>query len=245
MPHAPSAPRDPRTGPARPTRASARAFFGICFIVTSAPRKGMNIGAEAGIPSRLSCRTWPISCTQIRTTNPTANQIGKSKAYAPTLTTIVKAVPMNLVFSASSARPLNLTSRTPTAARGAKRRLSRLQGPPWSRGYWGPSDAPPGRCGRRALLPGLRRTGRGKEYDPSSDYTRPAAGPAGLDLASPVPVGLAVALLLLDGSDRLRYSLEPTPGYRIPAIVGEPVGALFYLLQRALDGMEPPLHLLP
>ena len=51
----------PSTGPARPTRASAPASLGSCFIATNAPRNGMNIGALAVTPSRRSWITWPIS----------------------------------------------------------------------------------------------------------------------------------------------------------------------------------------
>ena len=89
----------------------------------------MNIGAEAGNPSRRSCKTWPISWTQIKTTKPTANHTGKSSAYAPTLTTIVSAVPRNLTLSNSKAKALNLESSMPTAASGAKKRLIALHSP--------------------------------------------------------------------------------------------------------------------
>ena len=64
----------PSTGPARPTLASAQAFFGISFMPTNAPRNGMNIGAEAGTPSRRSWITWPISCTIRSSMNPSANR---------------------------------------------------------------------------------------------------------------------------------------------------------------------------
>jgi hypothetical protein len=50
-----AAPAVPRIGPARPTRASASASSGICFIPTTAPRNGTKIGAVALIPSR---RNW-------------------------------------------------------------------------------------------------------------------------------------------------------------------------------------------
>ena len=48
---------DPRIGPARPTRASAAASSPIDFAEITAPRKGMNIGAEALTPSRRSWKT--------------------------------------------------------------------------------------------------------------------------------------------------------------------------------------------
>ena len=68
-----AAPRLPSTGPARPTRASAAALSPSDFAQTTAPRNGMNIGADASIPSRRSWITCPISCTNSSATNPTAN----------------------------------------------------------------------------------------------------------------------------------------------------------------------------
>ena len=50
-----AAPRLPRIGPARPTRASARAFSPSDLEVITAPMNGMNIGALALMPSR---RSW-------------------------------------------------------------------------------------------------------------------------------------------------------------------------------------------
>src|ERR687889_192292 len=59
------------------------------------------------------------------------------------------------------------------------------------------------------------------------------------------PTLLCEALLLLDGSRRLGHGLEPALGYGLPAIVGEPVGTLFYLPQRPVDLSEAALGLLP
>src|SRR5215212_4820582 len=59
------------------------------------------------------------------------------------------------------------------------------------------------------------------------------------------PALLLEALLLVDGPRRLRHGLEPAPGYGLPALVGEPVGTLFYLLQRPVDLPETTLGLLP
>src|SRR5215203_4710393 len=56
---------------------------------------------------------------------------------------------------------------------------------------------------------------------------------------------LLEALLLLDGPYRFGHGLEPSPGYGVPAVVGEPVGALFYLLQRPVDFSEAALDLFP
>src|SRR3954466_3133830 len=67
-----SAPREPSTGPARPTRASASASLPSDLAATTAPRNGMNIGALDLMPSRRSWMTCPISCTRSRSTNPTA-----------------------------------------------------------------------------------------------------------------------------------------------------------------------------
>src|SRR5215211_804883 len=55
---------------------------------------------------------------------------------------------------------------------------------------------------------------------------------------------LLKALLLLDGAQRLVHGLEPTSGYGFPTLVGEPVGAVFYLLKRAVDLPEAALGLL-
>src|SRR5215210_2365242 len=46
---------------------------------------------------------------------------------------------------------------------------------------------------------------------------------------------LLEALLFLDGPYRFGHGLEPAPWYGFPAVVGEAVGALFYLLQRPVD----------
>src|SRR5829696_8035481 len=59
------------------------------------------------------------------------------------------------------------------------------------------------------------------------------------------PALLLEALLLLDGPRRLRHGFEPAPGYGLPALVGEPVGTLFYLSQRPVDLPETTLGLLP
>ena len=66
-------PSVPRIGPASPTRASAVASSPSDFAMTAAPRKGMNIGALASMPSRRSWMTWPISWTSSSSTKPTAN----------------------------------------------------------------------------------------------------------------------------------------------------------------------------
>ena len=68
-----AAPRLPRIGPASPTRASASALSPSDLAQITAPRKGMNIGAEALMPSRRSWITWPISCTNSSSTKPIAN----------------------------------------------------------------------------------------------------------------------------------------------------------------------------
>ena len=55
---------------------------------------------------------------------------------------------------------------------------------------------------------------------------------------------LLEALLLLDGPYRLGHGLEPAPGYGVPAVVGEPVGSVFDLLQRPVDFPEAAFNLL-
>src|SRR5919112_3355322 len=59
------------------------------------------------------------------------------------------------------------------------------------------------------------------------------------------PALLLQTLLFLDGPRRLRHGLEPAPGYGLPALIGEPVGTLFYLPQRPVDLPEAALGLLP
>ena len=68
-----AAPSVPRIGPARPTRASARAFSPSDLAVMNAPRNGTNIGALAFRPSRRSWITWPTSWMNRRITKPAAN----------------------------------------------------------------------------------------------------------------------------------------------------------------------------
>ena len=68
-----AAPMVPRTGPARPTRASASALPSRIRPHTTAPMNGMKTGALAGMPSRRSWITCPISWTNSRITKPTAN----------------------------------------------------------------------------------------------------------------------------------------------------------------------------
>ena len=94
----------------------------------------MNIGAEAGMPSRLSCRTWPISWTQIRTTIPTANHTGKSKRVGPDAHQHGQRRADKFDLEQEKRKPLNFTSNTPSTARGASKRLMTLQAPSGLRG---------------------------------------------------------------------------------------------------------------
>ncbi len=74
--------RGPRANPGparRGQRDTARHLWASASIATKAPRNGMNIRAEAGIPSRLSCITWPISWTQIRATTPPQTTAGTQR----------------------------------------------------------------------------------------------------------------------------------------------------------------------
>jgi hypothetical protein len=66
-------PSVPRTGPASPMRASASALPPSERAPTAAPRKGMNSMKLGLTPSRRIWMKWPISCTNKRATNPTAN----------------------------------------------------------------------------------------------------------------------------------------------------------------------------
>jgi hypothetical protein len=84
----------------------------------------MNSGALAGMPSRRSCRTCPISCTNSSRTNPRANLQPQISAYAATETSIDADVVNSLSLGRSSRRPLSFvrarratTSRPPRPRR--------------------------------------------------------------------------------------------------------------------------------
>jgi len=64
----------PAIGPAMPICACFNASVACCRMKMAAPRKGMKSGAEAFMPWRLISTTWPISCTKIITTSPSAVQ---------------------------------------------------------------------------------------------------------------------------------------------------------------------------
>src|SRR3954464_1076024 len=116
----PSAPTEPSTGPAMPEIASCHADFGCSFIVTNAPRKGMNIGALAGMPIARSAITWPISWTNSNAMKPSPNFHPQIHAYAAsdTATLAPNVNALNLMMIAP-----HLATATPVAAIGAKMRL--------------------------------------------------------------------------------------------------------------------------
>ena len=68
-----AAPMLPRIGPPTASLASAHAFGKASFGMIAAPRNGMKIGALTRMPCRFASSTWPISWTNMRSTNPTAN----------------------------------------------------------------------------------------------------------------------------------------------------------------------------
>ena len=72
-PQTAAAPSPPTIGPAIATFASFQALSGSCFSVISAPRKGMNMGADTGSPWRFASATWPSSWTSRSRTKPIAN----------------------------------------------------------------------------------------------------------------------------------------------------------------------------
>jgi hypothetical protein len=96
---------------------------------TTAPRNGMNIGALAGTPSRLSWMTWPISCANSRSTKPTANCQPQISAYAPMETSIEPLVVSSLSFGSTRRRPFSLPARlTSSASAPAMAPPARLRG---------------------------------------------------------------------------------------------------------------------
>src|SRR5215204_4456600 len=64
-------------------------------------------------------------------------------------------------------------------------------------------------------------------------YRRACMGRATLSL---------MPLLGLDGVDRLRHRLKPSPRYRLAGVVADTVASLFYLLQSPLHVPEAPLY---
>src|SRR4051794_17448042 len=122
-----AAPIDPRSGPARPTRASASPLPPGDFRRTDAPRNGMKTGALAAMPSRRSWITWPISCTNSSSTKPIANFQPHSRLYAATDTSMDPDVVRIFSFGSSSRTTLifaaNLTTRIASAATPPPARL--------------------------------------------------------------------------------------------------------------------------
>src|ERR687886_1119826 len=100
-----------------------------------------------------------------------------------------------------------------------------------------PGVVPSGRYGK-GNLPGSGAYLRlGGNTDPYTDYTA-----KGLDRRTSLSL---VSLLGLDGVDRLRHRLEPTPWNGFSGVLTDPVGSLFYLLQGVLHILEAPLQRLP
>ncbi len=71
----------------------------------------MNIGADAGMPSRRSWTTCPSSWTSSSRTKPTANFQPQIQAYAATETSIVPEVAKILNLKSARRAALNLNSR--------------------------------------------------------------------------------------------------------------------------------------
>ena len=119
-PQAAAAPRPPRIGPAIAIFASFQALSGSSFSMITAPRKGMNIGAETGSPSRLASRTWPSSWTSRSTTKPIANCQPQKSAYAAIEMSIEPATVKILNLKIANTRNFSFQNRKPTAAIGAQ-----------------------------------------------------------------------------------------------------------------------------
>src|SRR5438128_12625046 len=69
-----NAPKLPSIGPPMPTHASIQALRGASLSAMNAPINGMKTGAPTLSPNFLATSRWPDSCTNRRTTNPTANR---------------------------------------------------------------------------------------------------------------------------------------------------------------------------
>ena len=73
----------PKTGPASEMRALRHGVSPACWMVTKAPKNGMNVGQETCSPCRRASTTWPSSCTRISSTKPNANvQLPNHSLYA-------------------------------------------------------------------------------------------------------------------------------------------------------------------
>src|SRR6266568_413281 len=68
-----NAPKLPSIGPPMPTHASTQALRGASLSAMNAPMNGMKTGAPTLSPNFLATSKWPLSCTNSRMTNPTAN----------------------------------------------------------------------------------------------------------------------------------------------------------------------------
>ena len=126
-PQVAAAPSPPMIGPAIATLASFQASSGSSLSVISAPRKGMNIGADTGSPCRFASATWPSSCTSSSRTKPNANCQPQRSAYAPIEMSIEPATVKSLNLKIAAKMNLSFQSRNPNAAIGAQslRRMSR------------------------------------------------------------------------------------------------------------------------
>ena len=99
----------------------------------------MNIGADAGMPSRRSWNTCPSSCTSSSNTNPIANFQPQISEYAATETSAEADVVNSFSLGSRSSRPLPLAANfarsrpsaasPPRARRQAGRSSSRGGGP--------------------------------------------------------------------------------------------------------------------
>ena len=76
---------------------------------------GMNIGADASIPSRRSWITCPISWTSRRITKPAANDQPQMSEYAAIETSIVAEVESTLIFGSRSRIAFALLANAMTA----------------------------------------------------------------------------------------------------------------------------------
>ena len=78
----------------------------------------MKIGALTGMPCRFASSTCPISWTNMRSTNPTANFQPQNSVYAATETSIVAEVVMTLILAIAKKMNLNLRSSAPSTTNG-------------------------------------------------------------------------------------------------------------------------------
>ena len=193
-----------RARPGRPWPRSRRCR-GISFIATNAPRNGMNIGADASIPSRRSWITCPSSCTSRSSDEPDA----RTASPRPARRRRPRSAKLNrnLNLKRNARFPMSLSASTPPRGDAAAERGGEARGAPApGSGTAAPRAGGGGSVpvGRLARLPGVVRHGLRVALPracPCADMSRALA-------PDPLLAALEDLLLpdrhgLLEGVDRL------------------------------------------